>query len=406
MENHSEQKQVYLIKVGELTLKKGNRRYFENRLAENIRKKLSPHRGRVDVRNGRFYLTAPKAPEEHIRRTLSTCFGIIGFAPAQVVPKEIDTIVSAAVTAAREAFDQGRGFTTFKIEARRSDKRFPLSSYEIACAAGDAVLRSLPETGVDVKNPDLTIGIEVREEAYIYGALQGGPGGLPTGSAGKGILMLSGGIDSPVAGYQMAKRGLSLDALYFHAYPYTSREALEKVKDLASILAPFTNGLRLHVIPFTEAQIHMKKMGKPRNLTLYMRAAMVETANLLAKRRRAGAIITGEALSQVASQTIRSIAFTGSFAKVPVFRPLIGMDKEEIISIARRIGTFETSILPYEDCCTIFSPDHPEVNPDPESTREAYLELEMKELLLQAFKDRETFTFLPSGEPAERDEQA
>jgi tRNA uracil 4-sulfurtransferase len=387
---------IYLIKIGELTLKKGNRAYFEKRLAANIRKKLSPCRAKVIIKNGRFYLTDTDASEEHIFRVLSSSFGIIGFTRAIVTKKKIEAVIAAAVKAALEAYAD-KPFTTFKIEARRADKQFPLSSYEIACRAGDAVRTALPGIKVDVKKPHLSIGIELRESAYIYGAMHPGPGGLPAGSAGRGILLLSGGIDSPVAGYLMAKRGLSLDAIYFHAYPYTSTEALDKVKTLASLLAPFTVGLRLHVIPFTEAQLHLKKHGKAKELTLYMRAAMVETANLLAKRRKAKALVTGEALSQVASQTIDSIAFTGSFSINPIFRPLIGMDKEEIIRIARKIGTFETSILPYEDCCTIFSPEHPEVHPKLEKSREAYFELEMQEELQRAFREREVFSFLPSG---------
>lgn len=387
---------LYLIRFGELSLKGENRGFFEKRLRKNIRRKLQPYSCDITIQSGRFYLRSQDAPERAVREVLSTTFGIVGFTKSIRCPKDMDRVRSAALDAAAELAMEQPG-SRFKINCRRTDKGFPLTSYDIACDIGGAVLDAHPSLKVDVKKPDWSIGIEIRDAAYIYGRMEKGPGGLPVGCAGRGVLMLSGGIDSPVAGYMMAKRAIKPDAVYFHAYPYTSDEALEKVKKLASLLAPFTGGMRLHVIPFTEAQLSMKKQGRAEELTLHMRAAMVQIAEMVAVEIGAKALITGEALSQVASQTIDSIAFTGSFSTMPVFRPLIGLDKEEIIGIARKIGTFETSILPYEDCCTIFSPEHPLVHPDRVKLSKSYLDLELEELLQKALMEREIFIFPPHG---------
>ncbi len=385
---------LFLIRFGELSLKGENRGFFEKRLRRNIRKKLQPYQCDITIQRGRFYLRSSDAPVDAVREVLSTTFGIVGFTRAIRCSKNMEAIRSAALSAVSELVEEHPD-SSFKINCRRTDKGFPLRSYDVACEIGGLILDTHPSLRVDVKKPDWALGIEIRDAAYIYGKMEKGPGGLPVSCAGRGVLMLSGGIDSPVAGYMMAKRAIKLDAVYFHAYPYTSDEALEKVKTLASLIAPFTGGIRLHVIPFTEAQLNMKKRGRSEEITLHMRAAMVQISEMTALEIGARSLITGEALSQVASQTIESLTYTGSFSGMPILRPLIGLDKEEIITIARKIGTFETSILPYEDCCTIFSPKHPLVHPDREKLTKAYHELGLEDDLAKAFRDREVFTFPP-----------
>jgi len=301
-------------------------------------------------------------------------------------------VTEAALEVFAQALDD-RSPRSFKIAARRSDKSFPLDSYGIACSLGSSISEKYPDVPVDVKHPDLVISVEVRDKVYIYGDTQAGPGGLPIGCAGKGILLLSGGIDSPAAGYMMAKRGLCQHAVYFHAYPYTSDEALEKVKVLASVLASYQGSMKLYAIPFTEVQLHIKKQAKANELTLHLRYAMVRAAEKIAEKEHAQCLVTGEALSQVASQTLESINFTNSASSLPVFRPLIGLDKEEIIRLAEHIGTYETSILPYEDCCTIFSPKHPLVKPDRNSMEEAYSKLMLEGLISSAVDQRDVFSF-------------
>jgi thiamine biosynthesis protein ThiI len=292
-------------------------------------------------------------------------------------------IDESALGLARAFIDAGLG-VRFKIEARRADKSFPLSSYQIACALGDLLLRSFPELTVDVKNPDWILMVEIREHAYLYGPQTGGPGGLPTGSSGKGLLLLSGGIDSPVAGYMMAKRGLALEAVYFHSAPFTSEQAREKVESLSRILDTYAPGILLHVVNFTPALARIRERAKDEEITLLMRACMMRIASLIAARRGAGCLITGESLGQVASQTVESIGYTGGYAELPVLRPLIGMNKEEIMSDARRIGTFETSNLPFADCCVLFSPPHPLIRPSGEKMRKTFNSLDIEDTLREA----------------------
>lgn len=385
-------KALYLIRIGELSLKKGNRGFFEKQLRRNIRKKIKPYSSSIRIQNGRFFLSSEDAPTEVIEQALSTTFGIVGYTRALEADKEQTAIREAAKIIA-DTVKKRKPASSFKVEARRADKSYPLSSYQQACDLGNTVGEHCPDFTVDVKNPDWVLGVEIRDKAYLYGDMHPAPGGLPYGSAGKGVVMLSGGIDSPVAAYLMAKRGLALEAVYFHAYPYTSDDALEKVKTLAKKIALFTGGIRLHVIPFTDAQLLIKRRGSAKELTLHMRAAMVQVANKVAADCGGKAIITGEALSQVASQTIDSITFTASFADFPIFRPLIGLDKEDIIRVARKIDTFETSILPYEDCCTIFSPDHPDVKPNCEMLRKEYEALEIEEEVEKAFANRRVVHF-------------
>lgn len=374
---------LYLIKIGEIALKGENRSFFESKLRQNIRRGLRGIDCTVTGSNGRFFLRLAASDEEAVRSRLASIFGITSFSRTLRVSKTMDDIRSSAA-ALVEAGGESLLEASFKVEARRTDKQFPLSSYEIASDLGAHLLERFPTLTVDVHRPNWTLNVEIRDQSYLYLDRVDGPGGLPVGTAGRGVLLLSGGIDSPVAGYLMAKRGLKLSAAYFHAYPYTSDEAREKVESLARTLAPYLSGVDLHVVPFTQCQLRIKERAAADEVTLLMRACMMKIAELIAARHNAACLVTGESLGQVASQTVESLRFTGSVGELPVFRPLIGMDKEEIIDLARRIGTFETSILPYEDCCTIFSPKHPLIRPKTVRMREALAALEIDQLLADA----------------------
>ena len=283
------------------------------------------------------------------------------------------------------------------MTVKREDKAFPLNSHDTACELADAVFSLFPDMTVDLKHPDHILTCEIRNDVYLYTGEEKGEGGLPYATAGKGMLLLSGGIDSPVAGYMMAKRGMKLDAIYFHAYPYTSEMALEKVKKLASIIAPYLGGLRLFVVPFTDGQIHIRDNGYEEEATLMFRAAMMQTATRIAKENGGISIVTGEALSQVASQTLDAMSFTDSMTDLLVLRPLVGMDKEEIIEKAISIGSYETSILPYEDCCVVFSPKHPVTRPVKEVARRHFEELNMASIIDEAVRNTAVYAFDPMG---------
>jgi thiamine biosynthesis protein ThiI len=270
-----------------------------------------------------------------------------------------------------------RGLRTYKIEARRTDKSFPLDSYGICAEAGRAIQEELPDLRVDVHAPQGIIQVEIREKAYIYSLARPGLRGLPVGSAGRGLLLLSGGIDSPVAGFKMASRGMGLDAVYFHAFPYTGEEARQKAVRLAEILGRYALGMKLYTVGFTAVQLRIKERAPEPWSTVLLRMAMMECAEKLARRTRLKCLITGESLSQVASQTVENIACAESLVELPVFRPLIGTDKEEITRLAQGIGTYETSILPYEDCCVLFSPPHPILRGQVAEAREYYRALDL-----------------------------
>lgn len=383
---------IYLIKFGELSLKKENRNFYEKKLKSNLRRNIEARNAHIKYTNGRFYVETPEENAPQIERALSRTFGIVGYSRTRRVQKDIEIIKRTAkkVLEAMRAENPGlAGTTSFKIEARRTDKSFPLNSYELACEVGEYLLGEFDSLSVDVHSPELKIFIEIREEAFIYGNPSRGPGGLPVGTAGRGLLMLSGGIDSPVAGHMIAKRGLKLDCVYFHAYPYTSDDALNKVKELTKILSPYIGGTNFFVVPFTEAQLRINERALAQEVTLLMRAGMVKIAEILAHRNRAACLVTGESLSQVASQTLESITFTGSAAQIPIFRPLMGLDKEEIIQRAREVGTFETSILPYDDCCSIFTAEHPLLKPGMERMWKSWDRLEIEQLLTQAADNAE-----------------
>ncbi len=384
---------LYLIKIGEIALKKGNKSFFERQLKNNIKKILRPHPTRVTIRSGRFYLETEGLSEEYVCSCLEKVFGITGYTRSYHCRKDLEELSEKALLVAKQNLDAGNG-TTFKVNTRRVDKSLPMDNYGYSAELGARVLEAFPQTSVDIKNPDWTIQVELREKGYVYGYTHKGPGGLPVHSAGKGMLLLSGGIDSPVAGYLMAKRGLSLDAVYFHTPPYTSPESLEKVKDLARILAPWCSGLTLFTVPFTDVQVHINRSVRPETTTLHSRAAMMKIAQSIARKREDLCLITGEALSQVASQTIESLSYTNSSVDLPVLRPLIGMDKEETILISRKINAFETSIQPFDDCCSLFSPAHPEVRPDLKQTTQDWQAIEgMDELLKQAEEQAEKLFF-------------
>ena len=393
-------KKLYLIKLGEISLKGQNRALFENRLRHNIKDKLRPYHSNVVKQKGRiFFYIDPECPDEVIDKALSTIFGIIAYAEAVVCEKNMDLIREKAEYLIKKAGLTGK--ESFKVQSRREDKGFELSSYQISCDLADLIHNIYPDMRVDLTNPDFVLNVEIRSEAYLYTSQKKGIGGLPSGTAGKGILLLSGGIDSPVAGFEMAKRGVNLDCLYFHAYPYTSDEALEKVKTLAKLISPYLGGTRLFVVPFTQQQLYIRDNAYEDETTLMFRACMMQVAERLCNERGYNAIITGEALSQVASQTLPAMAFTDSMTDYLVLRPLVGMDKEEIISISKKIGTYETSILPFEDCCVIFSPKHPVTNPDKKLMTKHFEKLDMGQMLDQAVRETKIYSYNAKGEEIE-----
>ncbi|MGE4463810.1 tRNA uracil 4-sulfurtransferase ThiI [Sphaerochaeta sp.] len=389
---------LYLVKLGEISLKGLNRDFFEKRLKNNIKHKLKGYRTQVSKQKGRiFFEISNDCPKEIIERTFSTTFGVVGYSRCLRCEKDMEQIKETARLLIEDApFSSGKG--SFKSISKRADKQFPFTSYDIDCELGGVVLDTYPEMHVDVKNPDMIITCEIRDKAYLYTSAKPGPGGLPVSTAGKGMLLLSGGIDSPVAAYRMAQRGLKMECIYFHAYPYTSELALEKVKTLTSLLAPYLQGTRLHVVPFTEAQLWIKQHSPEDETTLMFRACMMKVANKLSLQQEGLCIVTGEAMSQVASQTLESLSFTDSMSDQVVMRPLVGMDKQEIMDLAKKIGTYETSILPYEDCCVIFSPRHPLVRPDKKTVTEHYHAMGIEALLDEAVTNTEVFDFGPDGQ--------
>jgi len=388
---------LYLVRLGEISLKGLNRDFFEKRLKLNIKAKLKPYRTIVSKQKGRLYFEiSNECPEEQAQKAFRTTFGVVGFSKCIRCEKDMDIIkANATLLIKEEPFASGTG--TFKSETRRADKQFPLSSYEIDCELGGVVLSAYPEMKVNAKYPDKTIFCEIRDKAYLYTSPQPGPGGLPVNTAGKGMLLLSGGIDSPVASYRMAQRGLKQECIYFHAAPYTSEQALQKVEKLASLIAPYLQGTRLHVVPFTDVQLWIRDHSPEDEHTLMFRAAMMKVANAISLMQDGSAIVTGEALAQVASQTLESMVFTDSMSDQLVLRPLVGMDKQEIMDISKKIGTYETSILPYEDCCIIFSPKHPLVRPNKRSVTAHFEAMEIEELLEKAIEDTKTVDFGPDG---------
>ena len=385
---------TYLGKLGELTLKGSNIKSFERLLVQNAKTYLLSIDAKVHLNFGRLYIECDEADCEAVEFTLNHLIGITGWAKAEVVEKNIDAIKEKVWELALK--EKERGAKTFKIEAKRSDKAFPLDSYGIMREAGTLVYDK-GVLAVDVHNPDVTFTVEIREKAYVYSDSAKGCRGLPVGCSGKGLLLLSGGLDSPVAGYRMLRRGMIVECVYFHSYPYTSKEAQEKVEKLAETLSYYGMRVHINVIPFTQVQMQIKKKSPENYTTLMLRMCMMKVATMLAGRIGADCLITGESLGQVASQTIENMAVTESACGLPLLRPLAGLDKEEIIETARWIDTYETSILPYEDCCVLFSPKHPVLRAPLEEAKEIFNSLEVEELLKEAFENRELKRYEVAG---------
>lgn len=377
---------TYLAKLGELTLKGANLKEFENRLTANVKLYLESVKATVRLRAGRLYIEGPEESCAAIEFTLQHLIGITGWARTTVCEKDIVAIRKAVYQEALAAKEAGA--KTFKIESRRADKNFPMNSYQISCeAATDVFDQGLLE--VRLQNPDVIIRVEVRERVFVYCDRNKGCRGLPVGTGGHGLLLLSGGLDSPVAGYRMMRRGMKVDCVYFHAYPYTSAEAQQKVEDLAKIIARYGVDTHLNIIPFTEVQMRIRQRAPENFSTLLLRMCMMRAATLLADRIKAHCLISGESLGQVASQTVQNMAVTESASPYPLLRPLVGLDKEEIVETAKTIGTYETSILPYEDCCVLFSPKHPVLRANLKEAQRLYQELDAEELIQAAFDKRE-----------------
>lgn len=366
-------KEVLLIKDGELALKGLNRRTFEDILIKNMKHRLSPL-GKFTFTQSQSTMVAEPQNEDTdfdaAVEIMKKVFGIAAFSRALAVKKDFEVITESLADYLRDDLNEA---STFKVEAKRSDKKFPMTSPEICADAGEFILDRFPHLTVDVHNPDITVNIEIRDEyAYIHGKQIKGAGGMPTGSSGKACLLISGGIDSPVAGYMMAKRGLELTAVHFASPPYTSEKAEEKVHKLLKKVSVWSGRIGLWVVPFTEIQEKIKDECPEELFTVIMRRMMMRVAQIIAAKENAGALITGESVGQVASQTMPAIACTDKVCDIPVFRPLIGMDKDEVIVLAReKTDTFDISILPYEDCCTVFTPKHPRTRPQPEYVERA-----------------------------------
>ena len=386
---------TYLAKLGELTLKGSNLQEFENLLTKNTKKCLTGKNVKIQLRAGRLYIECEEEDCQAVEFTLNHLLGITGWAKTVTCEKSIEAINEAVFEIAK--IQAKKGAKTFKIDARRSDKKFPLNSYQICCESAGKVESIMK---VDVHKPDVVIYVEVREKVFVYVDSNVGCRGLPVGSSGKGLLLLSGGLDSPVAGYRMLRRGMKIECCYFHSYPYTSEEAKQKVVTLAQKLAYYGITTYLNIIPFTDVQMKIKEKAPEAWSTLILRVCRMKVANILAKRCNAKCIITGESVGQVASQTIENMTVTEHFSDFPLLRPLCGMDKEEIIKDAYFIDTYETSILPYEDCCVLFSPRHPVLRGTVEQAEEIYKSLEVDDLINEAYNNREIVKLTFGEEPS------
>ncbi|MBQ7604734.1 MAG: tRNA 4-thiouridine(8) synthase ThiI [Clostridia bacterium] len=358
-------KEILLLKYGEIVLKGLNKRDFERLMLKELEKRLATVGNyKVSSAQSTAYVE-PATEDDRIDPALEICRTVFGFttiARAAVAEKNMDDILR---TASEYLPDKLAGYGTFKCDARRSDKRFPLTSPEISSLVGGVILEKLPRLKVDIKRPEIVVMTEIREEhAYIHAGSVPGAGGMPTASNGRAMLLLSGGIDSPVAGFMMAKRGVTVEAVHFESFPYTSEEARDKVVELGRLVARYSGKMKLHVISLTKLQETLMRSCDEDYFTILLRRSMMRLAERTMEAEYCRALITGESVGQVASQTMAALAATDSAVSCPVFRPCIGMDKEEIIAIARKIGTFGTSILPYEDCCTVFTPRHPKTRPE------------------------------------------
>ncbi len=356
--------EIILLKLGELVLKGLNRRSFEDKLIGNARRRLKPFgEFRVYTKQSTLYVE-PKEDScdmDGAWEAMKRLFGVVGLSRARACEKDKDALLE---TARIYLDDRLRTAKTFKVESKRADKSFPMTSIQLSQYVGGELHEAYPNLTVDVHHPELTVYLEVRDyAAYVHADPEPGAGGLPVGIGGRAVSLLSGGIDSPVASWMIAKRGIALEMVHFFSYPYTSEEAKQKVLDLARLLTPWCGNLIVHVVPFTAIQEELRRKCPEELFTVLMRRFMMRIAEKVAQRIGAGAIVTGECLGQVASQTMEAMRATSAVTTLPILRPVVGMDKEEIVRIARKINTFETSILPYEDCCTVFTPRHPRLRP-------------------------------------------
>ena len=355
----------FLIKYAEIAIKGKNRYLFEDALVRQINHALNKVDGDFLVRKeqGRIYVDVQGEYDyDEVIAALKCVFGIVGICPVVLVEDEgFDRLAEEVISYIKKVYPQ-QNFS-FKVNARRARKNYPLESMEINARLGERILAAFPETCVDVHHPEVMLHVEIRNQINIYSVVIPGPGGMPVGTNGKAMLLLSGGIDSPVAGYMIAKRGVSIDATYFHAPPYTSERAKQKVVDLARIVAKYAGPIDLHVVNFTDIQLYIYEQCPHEELTIIMRRYMMKLAEHFAKEKNCLGLITGESIGQVASQTMQSLAATNEVCTLPVYRPLIGFDKQEIVEISEKIGAYETSIQPYEDCCTIFVAKHPVTKP-------------------------------------------
>ncbi len=394
-------KEVILCKYGELILKGGNRSEFEAKMIKQL-KQRARRVGNFSVFYSQSTVYIEPLDEESYEKIdemtyqAKHVFGFSGVTRAFACKKDINEILEVVKTYLSERL---KGYKTFKAEAKRSDKKFPMSSPEIAGEVGGAVLESVPKIKVDLYNPEIVVRVEIREkEAYVHAGQEKGAGGIPYATSGKGLLLLSGGIDSPVAGYMMAKRGVEIEAVHFESFPYTSERAKEKVLELAKLITNYTMRMRVHVVSLTKIQELLRDNCEEEYFTLLLRRYMMAISLRIAHQNECEAIITGESLGQVASQTMKAIHVTNSMSDIPIYRPLIGMDKDEIITISRKIGTFETSVLPYEDCCTVFTPRHPKTRPELDKVIEEQNRLDFESLCNEAYETKEIIVVKAFGE--------
>jgi thiamine biosynthesis protein ThiI len=382
--------ELVLVKYGEIILKGLNRPLFEDKLVRNIKAVLHDL-GKIKITRAQATIYIEPVTDNieisKIIERLKKVFGIVSISRVAKVEKDIDSIKKKA---AEYLLPVLANHKTFKVETKRADKRFPLKSPEISREVGGYILSQVTHLKVDVNNPDIVVNVEVRDtSAYVYTEKISGVGGMPIGTNGKATLLLSGGIDSPVAGWMIAKRGVEIEAVHFFSYPYTSERAKDKVIELTKILASYCGKIKLHIVPFTDIQLKIHEKCPDEQLTLIMRRFMMKIAEKIALKNNSNALITGESLGQVASQTIQSLGVTNAAVDLPVFRPLIGMDKDEIVAIARKIETFEISILPYEDCCTVFVPKHPKTKPQLSKLLESESHLDVEGMVDTAVNETE-----------------
>ena len=384
---------AFLIKYAEIGIKGKNRHIFEEALCRQMRRALEQVDGEFSVTRemGRIYVRTESAFDyDGAVEALKCVFGIAGICPVVILEDTgLEDLAASVVDYMKQVY--GEQEKTFKVCARRAKKTYPLGSMELNCELGERILDACPNMKVDVHHPDVYLNVEIRQNIYLYSETIPGPGGMPVGTNGQAMLLLSGGIDSPVAGYMIAKRGVKIDAVYFHAPRYTSERAKQKVVDLAKLVARYSGPIRLHVVNFTDIQLYIYEKCPHEELTIIMRRYMMKLAEMFAKEDGCLGLITGESIGQVASQTMHSLAVTNEVCTMPVFRPLIGFDKQEIVDISEKIGTYETSVLPYEDCCTIFVAKHPVTKPNLNIIRRSETNLAEKidEMMETAFRTAE-----------------